>query len=161
MTRKDIDTVPRIDNSLSLEGRYVIKQKRQGHIIHFQQGKNLVTSAGENLVAELLDPQAAGVSPDHIAFGTGTAAALKADTQLQTEIGGTRTEYTSPSVRTTNAMQLNFLFTGGGTIVIFEMGVFNDSVAGTMISRFLVQQLSIAVSDEIDISWTLTIAGVD
>ncbi len=161
MTGTDNDTVPHMHNALKISGSYILLHKRGGHIIGFASGKNLITSAGENLVAELLDPEAAGVSPDYIAFGSGSAAALKADTQLQTELAGTRTEFSSPSVRTTNALQLNFVFTGAGPIVVTEMGIFNDSVAGTMISRFLVQELSIAIGDEIDISWTLTVSGVD
>jgi len=161
MTGKDKDTVPGMDNVLKISGSYVIKQKRDGHIVNFQAGKNLITSAGEALVAELLDDEASGVSPTHIAFGSGTAAALKADTQLQTEIASTRTAYTSPTVRISNALQLNFQFTGAGSITVYEMGIFNDATAGTMISRFLIQQLSIAIGDVIDISWTITISGVD
>lgn len=161
MTGKDNDNVPHMYNGLKMEGHYIILHKRNDHVIGFASGKNLITSAGENLVAELLDPEAAGVSPDYIAFGDGSAAALKADTQLQSELAGTRTEFTTPSVRTTNSLQLNFAFTGAGSIVIYEMGIFNDSVAGTMISRFLIQQLSVELNDEIDINWTLTISGVD
>ena len=56
---------------------------------------------------------------------------------------------------------LVFQVTATDTYTIQEMGIFNSVVAGTMISRFLTQALSVVNGVVIDITWSLTFSGVD
>ena len=145
---------------LEMTGKYELFVKRDGYIYHYQKGKNLVTSAGENLVAELLDHTATPNEPQYVALGSGSVGPLKSDVTLGSEHAGTRTASGTP-VRTLNVLLLPFSFTAAGPLTINEVGIFNASAAGDMMSRFLIQTIAIAASDLLEIDWSLTISGVD
>jgi hypothetical protein len=149
-------------NGLCLRGRYkIVVKDKNGKVRRTLQGDNLVTTVGENLAARLLNPDTGTIGPDYIAFGTGTAGAQKSDTQLQAEIASSRVQ--SVSSVTTNNLTLtwNNLNWAAGTQTIAECGIFNASVAGTMFARFLTQPLDIINGVLLDITWTLTVSGVD
>lgn len=160
MTDKDNARRPGQYNGLSLSGKFHLRAKYPDGHVEERFGKNLVTNAGETLVAKLLDFNGSEVAPEWIAFGSGTDGAQKTDTELGTEIAGTRTAAIS-SVQNSNTIQLILQVTAATTYTIEEMGIFNAVTAGTMISRFLTQPLSVVSSTVIDITWTLTILGVD
>ncbi len=147
-------------NYLKLSGKYDIKARYPDGKVVQRSGKNLVTDSGEKLVATLLDVNGTETAPNFIAFGSGTDPALKTDTQLQTEIGFTREEVDS-TVQATNTIAMTWNITVGATYTIQEMAILNASVAGTMFSRFLTQELDVVSGVVIDIVWTLTISGVD
>ncbi|KKN65233.1 hypothetical protein LCGC14_0484090 [marine sediment metagenome] len=150
-------------NGLKLTGRFkIIVRDKNGKVLETRTGKNLVTDDAEELVAKLLDINGAETAPNYIAFGTGTNGAQKSDTQLGTEISSSRVEVTS-TVQTNNTLQLLWptLTWAAGSQTFTELGIFNASVAGVLFSRMLTQPLSITNGVELDISWTLTISGVD
>jgi len=160
MTGKYSDTVPDMYNGLKLTGSFdLIAQFPNGRVEH-RFGKNLVTSVGESLVAKLIDINGAETAPNYIAFGSGSNNALKSDTQLQSEIASTR-ELVDSTLQVANTLALTWNITVGSTYTIREMGIFNDAAAGTIFSRFLTQQLTVASGVVFDIVWTLTISGVD
>ena len=153
---------PNTYNGLRLSGRYkIVVKDKDGKVQRTLEGKNLVTTAGEELAARLLNPDTGTIGPDYIAFGEGTAGAQKSDTQLQTEIASSRVQ--SVSTVTTNILQLAWanLSWAAGSKTINECGIFNASVAGTMFARFLTTPLSIENGVILDITWTLTVSGVD
>ncbi len=161
MTGKDDARRPDQYNTLKLQGSYVIKVRdKDGKLIHYDSGKNLITNNGEKLVAQLLDFNGTENPLSHLAFGSGTVGALKTDTQLQSEIAGTRDQVDSTN-QTTNTLQMIWAVTAGGAYTIREMGIFNALVIGTMMSRFITQPLSVISGTTIDITWTLTISGID
>jgi len=162
MTHKDDAPRPDQYQSLKLSGAYVLfVRDKSGSIINFRRGKNLVTSAAETLVAKLLDYQGAEDGPEYLEFGSGNQGALKSDTQLQTVIATQAREAASGSTALSNTLALIFSVTVSASYTVKEMGIFNAAAAGTMFSRFLTQDLTVKATDVIDLTWTLTILGVD
>jgi hypothetical protein len=148
-------------NGLGLSGKYkIVVKDNNGKVVLKTSGSNLITSAGETLVAELLDVDTAEVAPKYIAFGSGTNGALKTDTRLQAEISSTR-ELADTITPSTNTLALEFAITVSGTYTIEEMGILNALTDGTLFSRFLTQSLDVVPGFLIEITWILTISGID
>lgn len=160
MTGIDKDTVPGTYNGLLMMGSYVLVARYPSGLIKRRAGKNLVTSAGESLAAALMDVNGSETAPGYLSFGTGTEGALKADTQLQIE-GNDAREAVVTSSQVNNVLELVFAYTAGYSYVITEMGIFNASVAGTLVSRFITQALTVEDGVDIDLTWALTFSGVD
>jgi hypothetical protein len=153
---------PNIHSSLELSGRYrIVARGKDGKVFAIREGRNLVTTTGEQLVARLINPDTGTIGPDWIAFGDGTASAQKSDTQLQSEIASSR--HQSVSTVVTNVMTLTWanLTWAAGAQTFTECGIFNADVAGTMVARFLTQPLSITDGVLLHITWALTVSGVD
>ena len=161
MTGKDDARRPGMDNLLRMSGKYKLVAKYPDGKIVVLEGRNLVTSAGESLAAALFDTNGSENAPDFIAFGSGTEGAIKSDTQLQTEIVAEPRVGTSSTTQTNNILELVWAVTTTAGYTIQEMGVFNASLAGTMIARFLTQTLTVVSGMVIDVTWTITFSGVD
>ena len=150
-------------NALRLSGSYeiVVRDRKSRKVLETRKGRNLVTTVGEALTAKLLDPNGSSAAPEWIAFGQGADGAQKSDTQLQLEIAASRVQADS-SAQSTNTMRLLWdIEWSAGTKQIGEVGIFNASVAGTMMARFLTQALGVTNGVDLAITWTLTISGVD
>jgi hypothetical protein len=153
---------PNMHNTLKLSGRYkIIAKDKDGRVFAIRYGKNLVTTTGEELVARLINPDTGVIGPDYIAFGDGTASAQKSDTQLQSEIASSRHQSVSSVVKNVMTLTWNNLTWAAGAQTFTECGIFNASVAGVMVARFLTQPLTITDGVLLDITWALTISGVD
>lgn len=161
MSGKDHVRRPGQYSGLRLSGEFFIRARYPNGAIALRQGKNLVTNAGETLVAQLLDVNTVENKPEYLAFGSGTEGALKTDTELQTEITAEPRMAADSTVQNSNTLQLEWNITAGAPYTVQEMGVFNAITGGTMFSRFLTQPLGVVAAMTIDITWNLTISGVD
>ncbi len=158
---KDKDNVPNMDNLLRVSGQYDLRAKYPNGHVELRSGKNLVTNAGETLVAALLDINGSETVPSFIAIGSGGEAANKTDTVLQVEELTTRVTADS-TLHVTNTLALTWDDLDVlGTYTIQEMGIFNAVTSGTLFSRFLTQELDVMTGVLLDITWTLNISGVD
>ncbi len=161
MTGKDDARWPDQYDGLKISGEFFLRAKYPNGTVALRRGKNLITNAGETLVAQLLDVNGAENKPEYLAFGSGTEGALKTDTSLQVEITAEPRMAANSTIQNSNTLQLVYGITTTAAYTIEEMGIFNSSTAGAMISRFLTQPLGINIGVVIDITWTLTISGVD
>lgn len=153
---------PGIHNGLRLSGSYkIVVKDKDGKVLETRSGRNLVTTTGEELVALLINPDTGVIGPDYIAFGEGTASAQKSDTQLQSEIASSRAQSVSTVVKNVMTLTWNDLSWVAGAQTFTECGIFNASVAGVMVARFLTQPLTMVDGVLLDITWALTISGVD
>jgi len=107
---------------------------------------NTLTNTGFAEVAGLLTADIGGTGWDYVALGTDNTAPAAAQTALLAEIvasGGERrggADVTGTRVTTTQAddtSQLVTIFTFTGALAIEEVGIFNGTPAGTMLSRQL------------------------
>jgi hypothetical protein len=116
---------------------------------------NLVVTSGLSYIASRIK-DATATAMSHMAIGSGTSAAVLADTALGTELG--RVALTSTSV-TTNAVTYSASFGAGvGTGAVAEAGLFNASSAGTMLCRTVFSVVNKSASDVLVITWVVTIS---
>jgi hypothetical protein len=121
---------------------------------------NLVTNAGKAQLA-LLAGDATATPFTYIAVGTSSTAVAAADTALNAEIvdsglsrvAGTVTRITT-SV-TNDTYKVSTTFTATGTKTVQEVGIFNASSAGTMLSHALTGTKTVDNTDNLAVNYTL------
>lgn len=111
------------------------------------------TDAGEDFVVDQID----AFGTYYIGWGTGTNAAAKGDTTLQTEASETRvsTTDTQPS---SNIFQSVATITADGSKTISEMGLFSASTSGTLVIRGVFTGIPVTVGNQIQFTVQLTLA---
>ena len=129
-----------------------------GNLISTQRVKNLVVSAGLNLIRDYLN---AAATPDigWFAVGTGTAAVLAANTTLGTEVF--RAALTNKVPGTASLTFSYFLpTTAANGFTLTEIGLFNAAAAGSMLARGLIAGIAKNSGITVTFNWTITLAGV-
>lgn len=122
-----------------------------------REEKNLVVNSGLNVImARLIGTSKNSLS--HMGIGTGTTAALAADTALEIQ-KATRLAASSITV-TANAVEIVATFPGSTHAgAITEAGLFNAASLGEMISRVVFAPYTLGASDALTITWTLTLVN--
>ena len=141
-----------INEHLTMTGALTVE--KNGEVVH--RIKNLVVTAGKDLVASRL--AGGGSDVTHMAVGSGTTAAAAAQTALSSQVdrnaltvsGGTAVNNTVEYASTWNA--------GDGTGALTEAGLFTASSGGTMLARTVFSVVNKGASDTITITWTITIS---
>jgi len=132
---------------------------RDGKLIAFEVGKNLITNAGFAAGAA----RVGGISMDafdYVAVGTGTTAADVTDTALESEItdsGLARAQDAAPSRSTTSVtndtLEINYTWTVSGSKAITEAGLLNAAAAGTLFARRVFSAYNVVSGDTFAITW--------
>jgi hypothetical protein len=129
--------------NISVMGYYEVQHYRQGKLINTLEFKNIITNTGLAEIAALigLDTTTGHTAFDYVAWGTSATAAAATQTALLGEIttaGGARGAGTGSRITTTttdDTFQLLKTFAFTGSLSLREIGVFNNSSAGVMLSR--------------------------
>ena len=115
-----------------------------------------ITNSGMAEVAALIGSDTSGDATafDYIAIGTGTTAPTASDTTLESEqqraaATGTRTN-TDVTNDTLQLVKDAFSFSGNHAIT--EVGVFNNSTGGTMLSRSTFSAVNVTSSDTLKVT---------
>lgn len=125
--------------------------------------KNIVTNAGKAQLA-LLAGDASATPFTYLALGTSSTAVGASQTALQAELTDTglaRAAGTVSRVTTTvtnDTFRLTYTWTASGTKAIEEVGVFNASSSGTMLSRALTSTKTVNNGETITAVYTLAFA---
>jgi len=146
-------------NKVSVTGR--VKIFMNGELI--RDITNLVVTAGHGFIASRMG-SASDTVMTHMAIGTGTTAAVIADTTLETEStrqalavsGGTVSTNTVTYERTFAADDPDV--TAPAVAAITEAGLFNDATTGTMLARTVFPVINKGETDVMTISWVVTIS---
>lgn len=154
-----------MQNTLKIKGIYEFQIKdKDGNIRDSWTVENLVVNAGLAQLA-LLTGDASAVPFTYLAVGTSTTAVAGAQTALVAEIttlGLGRSAGTVSRVTTTatnDTYQINKEWTATGAVTVEEIGVFNASSAGTMLSRALTTPKTLAVSERLNATYKLVFAN--
>jgi hypothetical protein len=130
-------------DTIKLKGTYHFQIKdTKGNVRDSWTVDNLVTSAGKAQVA-LLVGDASATPFTYLAVGTSSTAVSVGQTALQAEITDTGLARAAGTVsRTTTSVtndtyNITYTWTASGSKTVEEVGVFNASSAGTMLSRAL------------------------
>ena len=119
---------------------------------------NLVTDAGLALLASRCNGAGAEAAADYLAVGTGTTAAAKGDTTLETEIadsGLARAQDASPTrettVETNDTAVTNYQWTVSGTKAVTEAGCLNAASSGDLLAHQVFAAINVASGDTLEI----------
>lgn len=155
-----------LKNTLKLVGSYHFEIKdKDGNVRDAWDVKNLVVTAGKGLITSRLGQSSDAVAA-YIALGTSSTAVAAGQTALQAETSatglgralGTFSQATTTTTNDTFQLTKTFTNSSAGSVAVEEVGVFNASSGGTMLSRALTGTKTIAVSEQISITYTLAFA---
>lgn len=116
---------------------------------------NLVVTAGKAFVASRMAGTAAAVI-GWMAIGTTNTAPSAGDTALAAEAA--RVAITSGNASTNTVVYTATFPAGTGTGALVEAGLFNATVAGTMLARTIFSVINKGASDSMTITWTVTVS---
>lgn len=130
--------------SFKLIGKYVLKCYRaDGKLSWRKTVHNSVMTVGKAEVINLMGNVSSPVAFTYLAVGTSSTAVSTGQTALGAEITDSGlARHTATATRTTttstnDTLSLTYTWTASGTKAIEEVGVFNASSSGTMLSRAL------------------------
>lgn len=145
-----------IHDSLKITGYVdkIILSDEFGNVKQVGGGANLIVTTGKEFVASAIG--SASASPfTHVACGTSNQAAALGDTALV----GTELARVAATVTPSGATcQFVASFGAGvGTGIIEEIGILNNAVGGTMLSRYLTGTFDKGPTDILTVTWTITV----
>ena len=114
---------------------------------------DVFTDAGEGHVVDQID----AFGTYYVAWGTGTDAAAKGDTTLQTEAAETRVA-TTDSQPSASVFQSVGTITATGSKTITEMGLLTASTSGVLVIRSVFTGIAVTAGDAIQFTIQLTLA---
>lgn len=148
-------------DTLKVKGRYKFELRDiLGNIRKEWSVDNLVVTAGKAQLA-LLAGDASATPFTYIELGTSSTAVSVGQTALQAAITDTGLQRASATVsRTTTSvtndtLSLVKVFTATGAKTIEEIGIFNASSAGTMLSRALTTSIVMANTETLTVTYLL------
>jgi hypothetical protein len=122
-----------------------------------RETKNLVVTAGKTWIAARMKDTSTVMT--HMGIGTGTTAAVIADTDLETVKGARLALSVSGGTPVANVITYAATFPAGAhTDAITEAGIFTAVTSGTMLARTVFAVVNKGASDSMTISWDITIS---
>lgn len=109
------------------------------------------TTAGKQLVVDLIDDTASGAATHYIGWGTGAGTSAVGDTTLFTEASEARVAATK-SQPAADKNRWVATITADGPKTITNAGVFNASAAGTLIVKGDFTGIVLAAGDAIELT---------
>jgi hypothetical protein len=151
-----------MNEGLKVTGRISWELVRDGVVIERGERDNVITTAGKNALASLLNSASAGTTlVTHMGFGSSTTAVAAGDTALGTELSGggyTRVAVTR-SNPSGNVIQYVATLTGLTSVTVQEAGLFNALTAGTLFAHQLTGAVTLSTaSDSLQITWQVTVS---
>lgn len=148
-------------NKIKVKGSYKLEIKDiNGKVRDSWKVDNLVTSAGKAQLASLAG-NASSTPFTYIALGTSTTAVAVTQTALVAEITDTGLQRASGTVSTitttvtNDTLSIAKTFTATGSKTVEEIGVFNNSSAGAMLSRALTGTKALTNGEQMTVTYTL------
>ena len=118
---------------------------------------NLIVTAGKTWIAARMKDTSTVMT--HMGIGTGTTAAVIANTDLETVTGARLALSVSGGTPVANVITYAATFPAGAhTAAITEAGIFTASTSGTMLARTVFTVVNKGALDSMTISWAVTIS---
>jgi len=152
-------------NSVKIKGRVKIECLTKDGKLKWSTGwkHNTITNAGLAQLA-LLAGDATAVPFTYLAVGTDNTAAAASQTALIAEIvdsglaRGAATVSRVTTTQTNDTLQLYKEWTASGSKTVEEVGIFNDSSAGTMLGRKLTTSKAIISGEKLQATYQIIFA---
>ena len=150
-----------LDDSLKTKGVVQVQLlDADGNVKESREIPNLVVSSGLAYIASRMK-DATATAMSHMAVGSGSTAAIAADTALGTQLARVALDSTTlvTTTVTNDAVQYVATFAAGtGTGAVTEAGIFNASSAGVMLCRTVFAVINKGALDTLVITWKVTVA---
>jgi hypothetical protein len=150
-----------LDDSLKTKGVVQVQLlDADGNVKETREFPNLVVNTGLAYIASRMK-DATATAMSHMAVGSGSTAAVAADTALGTQLARVALDSTTlvTTTATNDAVQYVATFPAGtGTGAVTEAGIFNASSAGTMLCRTVFAVINKGSLDTLVITWKVTVA---
>lgn len=147
-----------INESIKVTGRIKVELIRDGKVVQTIERDNIVTTAGKNAIAALLNSASAGTSlVTHMGFGTSSTAVAVGDTALGTEMSGSG--YARAAVTRSNPVgnQIQYVATLtniSAVTTIQEAGLFSAATGGTLVAHVLTGAVQLqTTADSLQLTW--------
>lgn len=147
-----------INDTFQIVGDLRIKLRNTltGEITVDRLEKNLVVNVGKSFIASRMAGNASAVM-GWMAVGTNNTAPSATDTTLNTEIARVATTVSGGTPSGNTVQYVGVYPAGVATGALTEAGIFNASSAGTMLSRTTYSVINKGASDEMTITWVITV----
>ena len=152
-----------MNEAITIKGRLKVDYYKDGVLV--QEGKwrnNIVTTAGKNALASLLNSASAGTSlVSHMGFGTSTTAVAAGDVALGAELtigsNGYNRQAVTRSNPSGNVIQYVATLTGiSAATTIQEAGLLSAATGGTLVAHQLTGAQPMNTSaDSLVVTWQL------
>lgn len=150
---KDIKSQLDLNANVSIE----ITDTKTGEVIQKIRRRNLVVTAGRNLVRDLIN-ETTDTGVTHLAVGTGTTAVAAGDTTLGSEqVREVLTKRTASSGSVLWSYYLSSTQGNGNDLT--EAGLFNASSGGTLFARVVHTAITKTSSIAVTYNWTINIGA--
>jgi hypothetical protein len=150
-----------LDDSLKTKGVVQVQLlDADGNVKESREIPNLVVSSGLAYIASRMR-DATTTAMSHMAVGSGSTAAVAADTALGTQLARVALDSTTlvTTTVTNDAVQYVATFAAGtGTGAVTEAGIFNASSAGVLLCRTVFAVINKGALDTLVITWKVTVA---
>lgn len=141
------------DNSYSSGKAFLVLTGQDGQEKDRFEAKNLIVTSGKIWQTARQKETGRPNEISHLACGTGTNAPAMGDTTLQTEL----VRVAATSSTNTNVVTYSGTFPAGtGTGALTELGLFNASSGGTLVSRVTFPVVNKGANDTLTVTWTHT-----
>ena len=122
-----------------------------------RETENLIVTAGKEWVTARMKNTSTVMT--HMGVGTGTTAAVIANTDLETITGARLALSVSGGTPVANVITYAATFPAGAhTAAITEAGIFTAVTSGTMLARTVFSVVNKGALDSMTISWAVTIS---
>ena len=119
-------------------------------IINKKMYKNTITDVGKEEMCKRIGSSSSSSPFIYLAIGSGTNPALTTDTTLQTELARGSSDY---EYFTSGFLESRVFEPGQGTGTINEIGLFNSSSQGVMLSRCIVDSYNKTSTKPLLVEW--------
>ena len=144
-----------VQEDIKMKGELtIVVTGSDGQIKDKRVTKNLVVTAGKAYIASRMASSSTPIM-SHMAIGSGTTAVGVGNTVMETSLFRNTATFSAA----TNVVTAVASFSGGqGTGAVTEAGIFNDSVAGTMLCHTVFPVVNKESGDSIAITWAITVS---
>ena len=148
-------------NKFGVEGTVEFKITRKDGSVITQTYKNLITAWGLETMAAALAGSAINPAIQYLALGTGSTAPIEADTSLEAETNRELVTVTHLTGADAKKVEYNKAWAEGAITGTFrEAGLFDAASLGNMFNRNVYSEITVAVTDTFEVTWTIEFKNV-
>ena len=152
-----------VKEQLGVKGWVQIKVVRDGQVIYYHEGHNVITKAGKDFISKQIgstSPETNGAN--YIALSTSTSTPNENWTSIPDEItsgGLQRAQGTYSHTDGNNYFTVSKTFTASATHTGVQLaGLFTAASGGTLLAANTFSAVNLISGDQLTVTWTITIS---